>query len=363
MHACSQTSSVLSGLPEAWLRAWGWKLRATIGVLAAALTLAAVPLVARAQGASPHAIDIPPWFTETFLDFREDVRDAARDGRRLMIYFGQDGCPYCTALMKTNFSQRTIVDKTKKNFVAIALNIFGDRETTWIDGRTLSEKALARSLDVQFTPTLLFLDEKGAVIARLNGYYPPHKFEAVLDYVAEHRERKISLGAWLARNARDAASPRLADEPFFLPPPPDLRRRPGGKPLLVLFESPYCGPCDEMHREGFKREKVRALLSQFDVARFALGATTRLTTPAGDAQTAREWADALHVTFTPTIVFFGTEGREVFRIDAYLRPFHLESSLDYVASGAYRDEPSFQRFIQARAERLRASGASVEIWK
>jgi thioredoxin-related protein len=253
-------------------------------VLAAALTLAAVPSAARAQGASPHAIDIPPWFTESFLDFREDVRDAARDGRRLMIYFGQDGCPYCTALMKTNFSQRTIVDKTKKNFVAIALNIFGDRETTWIDGRTLSEKALARSLDVQFTPTLLFLDEKGAVIARLNGYYPPHKFEAVLDYVAEHRERKISLGAWLARNARDAASPRLADEPFFLAPPPDLRRRPGGKPLLVLFETPYCGPCDEMHREGFKREKVRALLSQFDVARFALGATTRLTTPAGDAQ-------------------------------------------------------------------------------
>ncbi len=33
---------------------------------------------ARAQDASPHAIDIPPWFVETFLDFREDVRDAAQ---------------------------------------------------------------------------------------------------------------------------------------------------------------------------------------------------------------------------------------------------------------------------------------------
>ena len=53
----------------------------------------------------------------------------------------------------------------------------------------------------------------------------------------------------------------------------------------------------------------------------------------------------------------------MFRIDAYLRPFHLESSLDYVASGAYRDEPSFQRFIQARAERIRARGATVDLWK
>jgi len=348
---------------EAYAAMFASPLRATIGMLVAALTLAAIPSATLAQDASPHAIDIPPWFTESFLDFREDVRDAARDGRRLMIYFGQDGCPYCTALMTTNFSQRAIVDKTKKHFVAIALNIFGDRETTWIDGRRMSEKALARSLDVQFTPTLLFLDEQGGVVARLNGYYPPHRFEAVLDYVGGKHERETSLGAWLAGHVRDPASARLADEPFFVPPPYDLRRRPGGKPLAVLFETPYCGPCDEMHREGFKREKVRALLGEFDVARFALGATTRLTTPAGDAQTAREWADALGVTFTPTIVFFGAEGREVFRIDAYLRPFHLESSLDYVASGAYRDEPSFQRFIQARAERLRARGATVEIWK
>ena len=69
------------------------------------------------------------------------------------------------------------------------------------------------------------------------------------------------------------------------------------------------------------------------------------------------------MTFAPTIVFFAADGREVFRIDAYLRPFHLESSLDYVASGAYRDEPSFQRFIQARAERIRARGATVDLWK
>ncbi len=56
-------------------------------------------------------------------------------------------------------------------------------------------------------------------------------------------------------------------------------------------------------------------------------------------------------------------GKEVFRVEAYLRPFHLASALEYVASGAYRKEPSFQRFIQARAERMRASGQSVELWE
>ena len=338
-----------------WPRSW---------LAAAGFALAVAGGVASAQEVAPHAIDIPPWFTETFLDFGEDIRDAARDKRRLLVYFGQDGCPYCRQLMVTNFSQSAIVEKTRRHFVAIALNLWGDRETKWLDGRVRTEKELARFLDVQFTPTLLFLDEGGTVVARLNGYYPPRRFEAVLDYVAGKRERNETLAAWLARQAPDAANARLADAPFFAPPPHDLRRAAGGKPLAVLFETTHCGPCDELHRDSFARPQIRSLLERFDVVRFALGARTGLTTPGGRVTTAQAWAAELGVAFAPTIVFFGAEdGREVFRIDAYLRPFHVESALDYVASGAYRGEPSFQRYIQERAERLRTAGGTVDLWK
>ncbi len=328
-----------------------------------ALALSALTPAARAQDASPYAIDIPPWFSETFLDFRDDVADAAKDGRRLMVYFGQDGCPYCKQLMVTNFSQRRIVDKTRKHFVAIALNIWGDRETTWLDGRTMTEKALARALDVQFTPTLLFLDEQGRIVARLNGYYPPHRFEAVLDYVAAKREKQEPLAAYLARRTPDPASATLADESFFVKPPYDLRRRATGKPLAVIFETPYCAPCDELHREAFRRPEVLLLLARFDVARFALGARTDLTTPQGGNARADAWARDLGVAYAPTVIFFDAGGHEVFRIDAYLRPFHLASALDYVASGAYRDEPSFQRYVQTRADRLRVQGETVDLWQ
>jgi len=317
---------------------------------------------ARAQDASPHAIDIPPWFVETFLDFRDDVRDAAKDNRRLMVYFGQDGCPYCRQLMVNNFSQRRIVDKTRKNFVAIALNLWGDREVTWVDGRAMTEKELARVLEVQFTPTLLFFDERANVAARLNGYYPPHRFEAVLDYVAGRREQTETLAAFLARSTPEAAAAKLAAEPFFVPAPYDLTRKRDGRPLAVVFETPYCSACDELHREGFRQPEVLALLGRFDVAQFALGARTPLTLPEGRKGSADAWARDLGVAYTPSIVFFDDGGREVFRIDAYLRPFHLASALDYVASGAYRAEPSFQRYIQARAERRRAAGERVDLW-
>ena len=329
----------------------------------AALSLAFLFLPgARAQVVAPYAIDIPPWFVETFLDFREDIHDAAKSNRRLMVYFGQDGCPYCRQLMVTNFSQRRIVDKTRQHFVAVALNIWGDREATWVDGRVMSEKELARALDVQFTPTLLFFDERMNVVARLNGYYPPHRFEAVLDYVAGKHEGSETLAAYLARSTPEAASARMNGEPFFIKAPYDLTRRSGAKPLAVLFETPYCKPCDELHREGFRRSEVRALLARFDVAQFPLGARTALTTPDGHAVTADAWARDLGVAYTPSMVFFDDGGREVFRVDAYLRSFHLASALDYVASGAYRSQPSFQQYLQARAERKRAAGERVELW-
>lgn len=97
-------------------------------------------LPARAQLASPHAIDIPSWFSASLLDLRDEVREARAQGKRLMVYFGQDGCPYCKLLMQTNFSQRPIVEKTRRSFVAVALNLWGDQEVTWVDGRAMSEQ-------------------------------------------------------------------------------------------------------------------------------------------------------------------------------------------------------------------------------
>ena len=330
-------------------------------VLLAAMAVA-VP-AARAQAVGTHAIDIPPWFAKTFLDFREDVRDAAKQGKRLLVYFGQDGCPYCTRLMATNFSQKAIVAKTQRHFVAIDINVWGDREVTWTDGKTMTEKEFAALLKVQFTPTLLFFDEQGNVVVRLNGYYPPHRFEAALDYVAGKMEKRVPFAEHMKTAVKEPASATLHDAPFFMKEPLDLRRKPGGKPLAVVFETPHCTGCDEMHTEGFPRREVRAQLARFDVARVALGANATLVTPDGRKRTGAAWARELAVAYTPSIAFFDDRGREVFRIEAYLRPFHLTGSFDYVASGAYRTEPSFQRFLQAKAEKIRETGGTVDLWK
>ena len=333
-------------------------------VLAATPVTSAVSVAVETLNPSPHAIDIPPWFKETFLDFCEDVREAAAAGKRLMVYFGQDGCPYCRELMRVNFSQKDLADKTRRHFNAVAINIWGDREVTWMDGKVMTEKAFAGFLKVQFTPTLMFFDEKGRVALRVNGYYPPHRLHAALDYVAGRHESRTAFADYLQKNTREAASGRLNDQPFFLKPPLNLDRKPAlaTRPLVVLFEQKQCAACDELHRTGFKEPSVQSLITRFDVARLELFGAEELVTPLGKPTTAELWARELKIAYTPTIVFFDNNGREAFRVEAYLKPFHLASSLEYVASGAYRSEPSFQRFVQARAERIRAAGGRADLW-
>jgi len=306
-----------------------------------------------------------PWFKESFLDIREDIAEAKQANRRLMLYFYQDGCPYCAKLIRDNFGQKTIADKTRKHFDVVALNLWGDREVTDLAGKTMPEKEFAKAMKVQFTPTLVLFDEQGKVALRLNGYLPPHKFEAALDFVGQRLEKKQNFADYLAQHAREPASATLNDMPGLLPAPlklGDTLKR-NGKPMIVLFEQKECAACDEMHLEAFPRPEVKALFGKFDVARVDMASREPVQTPDGKSLPGRDWARALGVFYTPSFVFFDAKGKEVFRVEGYLRPFHLGSSLDYVASGAYRQQPEFQRFIEARAVARRAKGERVELMK
>lgn len=311
---------------------------------------------------NPGYVQKPAWFKNSFLDLREDLAEAVAARKRVILYFYQDGCPYCEKLINTNFSQRDIAEKTRKNFDLVAINMWGDTTVTDLQGNEMSEKQFAKKLRVQFTPTLLFLDETGKAVLRANGYYPPHKFIAALDYVAQRREGKERFADFLAARTTKKASGQLHRADTYLQAPYELRRRPGAKPLLVLFEQRECAACDELHNDALAREESVELLKAFDIVLLDLWSKETLTTPDGRRRAINEWARELAVQYTPSMLFFDAAGREVFRSEAYLRPFHTQAALAYVATGAYRNQPEFQRFVQERADTMRGQGLEVDLW-
>jgi len=231
-----------------------------------------------------------------------------------------------------------------------------------LQGQPMIEKQFASQLKVMFTPTLVFLDEMGAVVLRLNGYYPPHRFKAALEYAGlPTASGRQSFRDYLQQQAPVAAHGKLHQDASYLSAPYQLDKRAGNRPLAVFFEQADCTACDELHLDILKRPESRAELTKFDVALFDMWSKTALTTPDGQPLTAAQWARALNVQYAPTLVMFDTSGKEVFRTEAYLKSFHIQSAMEYVASGAYKEQPNFQRYIQARADALEAQGVHVDI--
>ena len=309
---------------------------------------------------NPGYHEQPAWFKQSFLDIREDVQDAAASGKRVMLYFYQDGCPYCKKLLETNFGLRELAERTQKNMDVIAINLWGDREVTDFSGKSVTEKRFAEELKVMFTPTLVFLDEQGTVVMRLNGYYPPHKFSAVIDYVAQHKEKEIAFRDYWAELSPPASMGIMHQSEKYLQPPYKLGGYSKARPLLVLFEQKDCAHCDELHLDIFKREETRALLDGFDIVLLDMWTDGELETPDGKQTSVSDWARQLGIQYAPTMVMFD-QGKEVFRTEAYLKAFHTQSSLDYVLSGGYKEQPNFQRYIAARADALEAQGIHVDL--
>ena len=112
---------------------------------------------------NPGYHEKPSWFKESFLDLREDVQEATENKKRVLLYFYQDGCPYCAKLLQDNLGQKKLADKTRKYFDVISINMWGDKEVTDLKGQLTTEKKFTEKMRVMYTPTLLFLTEKGKV--------------------------------------------------------------------------------------------------------------------------------------------------------------------------------------------------------
>ncbi|RMG38248.1 MAG: thioredoxin [Gammaproteobacteria bacterium] len=338
-------------------------------LIALLLFLANGPLLAAkapalAEGmVNPGYEEKPAWFKESFLDIREDIAEAAEAGKRVMLYFYQDGCPYCARLLRDNFGNRAIAQKTRKHFDVIAINMWGDREVTDLAGRQTTEKQFAAALRVQYTPTLLMLDERGKVVLRINGYFEPHKFDIALDYVAGHHERDQDFRSYYAARNPLPASGKLHELAASLPHPLRLKddRKDSYRPLVVFFEQRVCRECDELHNDILQRKEVAIALTNLDTAVVDMWSKEKLQTPDGREMPINQWAKELGIQFAPSLVFFDTRGQEVFRTEAYLRTFHTHGAIDYVVSGAYRFQPNFQRFLQHRTDVLHARGFEVDL--
>lgn len=145
-----------------------------------------------------------------------------------------------------------------------------------------------------------------------------------------------------------------------------------GKTLAVIWEQNGCPYCREMHKVNFAIPEIRDFIKQhFVVLQLDLWGPRKVTDFDGKEMGERELGRRWNVNFTPTINFFpklsdvpagkGGKELEVMRMPGYFKPFHFISMFEYVQTGAYEKMP-FQRYVQARGDKMREHGKPVKLW-
>jgi len=305
-------------------------------------------------------VKYPGWFKESFLDLASDLDDARQAGKRgVMLFVSAKNCNHCQAFLDTTFSDPATLDRVRAGYDVIGLDVFSDLEITDVDGATSPVSEFVTAQKARLTPTLLIYGAgEKARLLRLVGFYPPERFNHVLDYLEQGHFRTRALGTYLREVASTVpgAGPVRVDHAVFERPPYafDRSRIRAQRPLLVVFDRPGCSACARFRRGVLSNPEVRALLPSFDAVHLdASDLATPLVTPDGAHSTPARWAAALQLEYDVSVVFFDESGREVHRLDAETRYTRMRSSMQYVLAKAYKEHENMQRWTRSRHQQAR----------
>ena len=240
--------------------------------------------------------------------------------------------------------------------------MFGDREIVDIDEEEYTEKEYAIKHKVQFTPTLIFFDEEGKQLLRLNGYINIKDFNLALDYIKDKKEDSLSYKDFLRSKKNLKENMTLIDEPDLFTKSRNFVRDNNSKKMAIFFEASNCKECETLHNKLLKDEKTKVLLKKMDLFQVDMNSSKSIVTPDKIITKIKDWTRELNITHIPTVIFFDEKAKEIIRIESNFKNFHFQTIVDYAVSNAYKDEKEFQRYLTKRANSIRENGVDVNIW-
>jgi len=292
----------------------------------------------------------PDWFNLSFLNLPEDLADANKSKRGLIIFYSQGFCPYCKAFLKNNWEKRDIVSYTREHFDVIAIDVLGTQTVTGFDNKRYSEKEYSIRQKTNFTPSLAFYDLKGKLALKFNGYRPPYQFRAALEYVADGHHRKESFKKYLSRaeSAMSFGQNKLNQHDSFQAAPFNLTKKleKHQQHTLVVYERKKCHSCDVLHAGPLTSKNIKTLLRRFKVIQLDMQSKEPVTAFDGKKYTGISLANELDLDYAPTLLFYNSKGKEIMRVESVVGFFRLQGILEYVASKAYIKYPTFQQWRQ-----------------
>jgi thioredoxin-related protein len=102
--------------------------------------------------------------------------------RPLVVFFERRACHACDVLHSEPLTDPTVLDRVQL-FDAVQLDLDAETPVITPDGQRTTARAWGERLDIHWAPTLVFFDEGGAEIIRIDSVVALNRLRNVMDYV------------------------------------------------------------------------------------------------------------------------------------------------------------------------------------
>ena len=114
----------------------------------------------------------------------------------LVVFFEQADCHACDVLHTGPLQNQSIQERLGK-FEVVQLDMWGDTPVITPDGQQTTSREWAEKLELFYAPTVIFFDENGKEIIRVDSVVRFYRLRWVLDYIASGVYRKgITIQRW-----------------------------------------------------------------------------------------------------------------------------------------------------------------------
>ncbi|MEW8052119.1 MAG: thioredoxin fold domain-containing protein, partial [Candidatus Thiodiazotropha sp.] len=127
----------------------------------------------------------------------------------------------------------------------------------------------------------------------------------------------------------------------FLDLPDDLEEaaQNNKRGLIVYFGQKRCAYCKMLLDVNFGLSDIATYTRKhFDIVPIDIWSTEEVTTLDSEVITQREYALRQKTNFTPSLIFYDTQGKEALRLRGYYPPYQFRAALEYVADAHYQKE-------------------------
>lgn len=157
-------------------------------------------VIAFAQTGAQYHPDEAGGYTDEihWIKLSEAQEKSKKDGKPLFIFVEAEWCGICKRMQNTVFPVPEVADLLSNNYHPVLIDL-DSRKKVIFNGEDVSERNFARNMQIQQTPTIIFIDADGEVLGRQPGFKDREELRKLLLYILSDQFGIVPLSEFQGR--------------------------------------------------------------------------------------------------------------------------------------------------------------------